>query len=105
MGLVHSSLTWMFGVVVAVVWGLPQMPHYREGLPYFFDLGGAALVSWYLGLGFLSVGWYGIVVACSDRTLARAKRGKIFWMGCLSVISASLLVMTYGVLMDWTVKV
>ena len=38
-----------------VLWGITKLPFYQEGLPYLYDLGGLALVAFYLSLGCLSV--------------------------------------------------
>lgn len=52
--LLHHWVPWAFFLSAGVLWGLPNLPFYQEGLPYLYDLGGSALVAYYLSLGCLS---------------------------------------------------
>lgn len=61
---ITSWPAWMVLLSVGVTVGLPRLPYYQEGLPYIYDLGGMALVTWYIGLGFLILGLYFVVMGC-----------------------------------------
>lgn len=54
--LLRSWFLWAFFLLIGVLWGFPNLPFYQEGLPYLYDFGGTALVSFYLSLGCLNVG-------------------------------------------------
>jgi hypothetical protein len=55
---------WIFVVSAGALWGLPRAPHFHVDLPYIHHLGGVALVVWYFGLGFFSLGLYIIMMEC-----------------------------------------
>lgn len=61
---ITSWPAWMLLISVSVTVGLPRVPYYQEGLPYIYALGGMALVAWYIGLGFLILGLYFILMGC-----------------------------------------
>ncbi len=50
----------MFVVVACATWVLPQVPFYKNWMPYGYDLGGIALVMMYISFGFVSLGLYGL---------------------------------------------
>jgi hypothetical protein len=61
---ISSWPAWMGLLSAGVTVGLPRVPYYQEGLPYIYDLGGMALVAWFIGLGFLILGLYFVVMGC-----------------------------------------
>ena len=84
--MIRSWPSWVFLVVTIVVMGLPRVPHYQEGLPYLQDLGGPALVSWYIGLGFFSLGVFGVTTGLTERGASFQRRVRSWSLGVGSLI-------------------
>jgi hypothetical protein len=93
----------MLFVSSMVLWGLPRFSHYQEGLPYLYHLGGMALVAWYLGLGFLSLGLYRLVMGCLSFRLFQAKGLHEFLVGGVALILAGACVWLYLMLLEMSV--
>jgi len=96
---------WVCLVAVGVVWGLPRMPHYHEDLPHIYALGGPALVVWYIGLGFLSIGLYGLLAGLLNWEFTRVQRVRAFYYGVGCVVFAGACGVLYVVMMDLSVNV
>ena len=102
--LLHHWVTWAFLVSAVVLWGLPQLPYYQEGLPYLYDLGGSALVAFYLFLGCLSVClavgvrvWLG---SATESLQINIHKKIVFWFGALAAGCLAI----YFVLMNLSVN-
>lgn len=96
---------WIFFISAGVLWGLPRVPYYQEGLPYIYDLGGPALVAWHIGLGFLSLGLYVIVTACVSVCVSRVKRLQALLFGGGALILAGGFSWLYLILLRISVMV
>jgi len=86
--LLRHWFTWAFLVSAVVLWGLPQLPFYREGLPYLFDLGGSALSAFYLSVGCLSVclavGFWAWLGSEAEFLQVAVHKKIVFWFGGLA---------------------
>lgn len=95
---------WMFLISVAVTVGLPRVPYYQEGLPYVYDLGGMALVAWYIGLGFLILGLYFILMGCVSAGWFLSRRVHTVLFGGAALILAGGCHWFYLILLEMSVK-
>jgi hypothetical protein len=96
---------WMSLVSVGVTVGLPRVPYYQEGLPYVYDLGGMALVIWYMGLGFLILGLYIIVRGCLSAKVFLRRRFHALLYGGAALIIAGGCQWLYLILLEMSVNV
>lgn len=96
---------WMFGVSAGVLWGLPRLPHYHVDLPYIYDLGGCAVVAWYMGLGFLSLGCYILSTEALRRHACRHKRVDAVLTGGVAFMLAGGFWGLYHVLLEMSVNI
>ncbi len=102
MWILQSWVVWIFVVAMGVVWGLPHLPHYHRDLPYIYDLGGTIFVMWYMGLGFLSLGLYGLVTSFVH--LGTFWRVRIFFLGWGSLLLAAILWWLQDVFMNLSIR-
>ena len=96
---------WTFFVCAVVLWGLPRVPYYHEDLPYIHDLGGLALVVWYIGLGLLTLGLNVIVTECLSEGVHRVKSRHELLIGGGALILACGLGWLYLILLGMSVRV
>ncbi len=101
---ITSWPAWMFLISVGIPVGLPRVPYYQEGLPYIYDLGGMALVA-YIGLGFLILGLYVIVLGCVNAGLFLSRRLPALLFGGAALILAGGCHWLYLILLEMSVKV
>lgn len=90
---------------VGVTVGLPRVPYYQEGLPYIYDLGGMALVAWYIGLGFLILGLYFIVMGGGSAGWFLSRRLHAVLFGGVALILAGGCHWFYLILIEMSVRV
>lgn len=102
---ITSWPAWMVLISVGVTVGLPRVPYYQEGLPYIYDLGGMALVAWYIGLGFLILGLYFIVLGCVSAGLFLNRRLHALLFGGVALILAGGCHWLYLILLEMSVRV
>lgn len=102
---ISSWPVWMFLISVGVTIGLPRVPYYQEGLPYIYDLGGMALVAWYIGLGFLIFGLYFLVMGCVRAGLILSLRLQALLFGGVAVILGGGCHWLYLILLEMSVRV
>lgn len=79
---------WVFVVSAGVLWGLPRFPYFHVDLPYIYHLGGFALVVWYLGLGFFSLGLYIIMTKWLSGGTFRLRGLYVYLVGAGALILA-----------------
>ena len=103
MWMLQSWVGWTFVVVVGVVWGFPHFPLYHRDLPYIYDLGGTIFVLWYMGLGFLSLGLYGLVAGFVHFRASWRIRIRAFLLGCGSLLIVGIFWWLHKVFMDLSV--
>lgn len=102
---ITSWPTWMVLMSVGVTVGLPHVPYYQEGLPYIYDLGGMALVTWYIGLGFFSLGLYFIVMGCVSAGWFLSRRFHAVLFGGVALILGGGCHWSYLILIEMSVRV
>lgn len=102
---ISSWPAWMLMISVGVTEGLPRVPYYQEGLPYIYDLGGMALVIWYLGLGFLILGLNFIVMGCVSAGWFPSRRLHGLLFGGVALILAGGCHWSYLILLEMSVRV
>ena len=90
---------------VGVTVGLPRLPYYQEGLPYIYDLGGMALVVWYIGLGFLILGVYFIVMGGVSAGWFLSRRLHAVFFGGVALILGGGCHWLYLMLLEMSVRV
>ncbi len=101
---INSWRGWIFVVSSGVLWGLPRVPYYHADLPYIHVLGGLALVAWYIGLGFLSLGLYIIASVCLRVGVVRVKSLHTIFLGGGAFILAGLFWWLYLLLLGMSVR-
>ncbi|MGP0595177.1 hypothetical protein ACTRXD_21865 [Nitrospira sp. T9] len=105
MAWITSWPAWMVLLSVAVTVGLPRVPYYQEGLPYIYDLGGLALVAWFIGFGFLILGLYFVVMGCVSAGWFLSRRLSAVLFGGVALIFAGGCYWFYLILLEMSVKV
>jgi hypothetical protein len=96
---------WIFVVSAGVLWGLPRVPHFHVDLPYIYHLGGLALVVWYLGLGFFSLGLYIIMTECLSVGACRIRGLSAYLIGGGALILAGGCSWLYLILLEVSVNI
>ena len=104
MTMLQSWVWWMLMIVIGVVWGLPQFPHYHRNLPYIYDLGGPIFVIWYLGFGVLSLGLYGLMTGLLHVGISWKTCNLAFVLAAGSVIVTGVLWWLQAVLINLSVR-
>jgi hypothetical protein len=104
MWLLRSWVGWTLLVVIGVVWGVPRLPLYHRDLPYIYDLGGTIFVLWYMGLGFLSLGFYGLVTGLFPLRTSWRARLRGFLLGGGSLLLTGILWWLQTVFMNLSVR-
>jgi hypothetical protein len=102
---ITSWPTWMVLLAASVTVGLPRVPYYQQGLPYIYDLGGMALVIWFIGLGFLILGLYFVVMGCVSAGWFLSRRLSAVLFGGMSLILAGGCHWFYLLLLEMSVRV
>ena len=105
MAWITSWPAWMVLLSVGVTVGLPRVPYYQEGLPYIYDLGGMALVAWFIGLGFLILGLYFVVMGCVSAGWVLNRRLTAVLFGGVALIFAGGCHWFYLMLLEMSVRV
>lgn len=105
MAWITSWQAWMVLLSVGVTVGLPRVPYYQEGLPYIYALGGMALVTWYIGVGFLILGLYFLVMGCVSAGWFLSKRLHAALFGGVALILAGGCHWFYLLLLEMSVRV
>ncbi|MDR4482825.1 MAG: hypothetical protein R3B95_06230 [Nitrospirales bacterium] len=102
---ITSWPAWMFLIAVGATVGLPRVPYYQEGLPYLYELGGMALVVWFIGLGFLILGLYFIVIGCVSAGWLLSRRLHALLFGGVALMLAGGCQWFYLMLLEMSVRV
>lgn len=102
---ITSWPAWMALISVGVTLGLPRVPYYQEGLPYIYALGGMALVVWFIGLGFLMLGLYSLVMGCVGVGWFLSKRLQAVLLGGVALILAGGCHWFYLLLLEMSIRV
>ncbi|MCB9775174.1 MAG: hypothetical protein H6750_12750 [Nitrospiraceae bacterium] len=102
---ITSWPVWMALISVGVTVGLPRVPYYQEGLPYIYALGGMALVAWYIGVGFLILGLYFLVMGCVRAGWFLSRRLHAVLLGGVALILAGGCHWFYLTLLEMSIRV